>query len=82
MGVTDRAEIDFVARKLDQKTYVQVSQSVLSEEVRGRELAPLRGVGDSFPKMLLTLDRFDLGTTQDGIRIVNLVDWLREEDPA
>jgi predicted AAA+ superfamily ATPase len=82
VGVTDRAEIDFVARKLDQKTYVQVSQSVLSEEVRGRELAPLRGVGDSFPKMLLTLDRFDLGTTSDGIRIVNLVDWLREEDPA
>ena len=49
---------------------------MLDESVYERELAPLRMIPDSFPKTILTLDRFRTGTTEDGIRIVNLIDWL------
>ena len=69
-------EIDFVASRTDERLYIQVSETVLDPAARERELKPLRALSDSFPKMLLTLDRFGTGTTDDGIRIVNVIDWL------
>ena len=61
---------------LDEKLYVQVAESMLDAAVYERELAPLRLIPDSFPKMVLALDRFRTGTTEDGIRVANLMDWL------
>ena len=49
---------------------------MLEESTRARELAPLQSLSDAFPKIVLTLDRFRLGTTSDGIEIRNIVDWL------
>ena len=37
---------------------------------------PVQSLSDAFPKIVLTLDRFRLGTTSDGIEIRNIVDWL------
>ncbi|MEE1296862.1 MAG: ATP-binding protein [Bifidobacterium sp.] len=76
VGALSHGEVDFVATRLDERLYVQVTQSMLDEATRARELAPLQAIRDSFPKMVLTLDRFALGTTEDGIQVVNLVDWL------
>lgn len=76
IGTTDRAEVDFVATKRDERLYVQVTGTMVDDTVYERELAPLRAVPDSHPKTVLTLDRFRIGTTDDGIRIVNLIDWL------
>ena len=69
-------EIDFVARRTDERLYIQVSETVLDPATRERELRPLRALSDSFPKMVLTLDRFGTGTTDDGIHVVNIIDWL------
>ena len=69
-------EIDFVANRTDERLYIQVSETVLDPAARERELKPLRTLSDSFPKMLLTLDRLGTGTTDDGIRIANVIDWL------
>lgn len=41
-----------------------------------RELAPLDLIGDSFPKVVLTLDHYRCGVTTNGVRVVNLLDWL------
>ena len=76
VGPLDRAEVDFVAMRRDEKLYVQVAESMLDAAVYERELAPLRLIPDSFPKMVLALDRFRMGTTEDGIRVANLMDWL------
>lgn len=76
IGTADQAEVDFVASKHDARMYFQVTETMLGDSVYERELAPLRMIPDSFPKAVLTLDRFRTGTTEDGIRIVNLVDWL------
>ena len=70
------AEIDFVAQRFDGRTYIQVTETMLDEAIRERELAPLQALHDSFPKTVLTLDRFRLGMTPDGIEIRNIVDWL------
>lgn len=79
VGSVAGKEVDFIARKGDEVLYVQVCESVADDAVLGRELAPLRALEDSFPKLLLVADRLRTGTTPDGIRIVNLVDWLLAE---
>ncbi len=73
-------EIDFTAVKGDDVRYYQVSQTVMGEDTYDREVRTLKAVNDNYRKTVLTLDRFGLGN-DNGIMIVNLVDWLlgREE---
>uniref|UniRef100_A0A7C9JE13 ATP-binding protein n=1 Tax=Muribaculaceae bacterium Z82 TaxID=2304548 RepID=A0A7C9JE13_9BACT len=76
VGSVTGKEVDFIARKGAEVLYVQVCESVADDAVLDRELAPLRALEDSFPKLLLIADRLRTGTTSDGIRIANLIDWL------
>ncbi|MCO6559223.1 MAG: ATP-binding protein [Bifidobacterium sp.] len=76
VGTDGKAEVDFVARKYEKIEYFQVTETMLGADVRARELAPLQALRDSFPKTVLTLDHFSTGTTEDGINIVNIIDWL------
>lgn len=80
IGSLITGEIDFVASKNDETFYIQVCQSVLDDKVIERETKPLLAVRDSFPKMILTTDRIGLGTTPEGIRIINIIDWLLKKD--
>ena len=50
---------------------------MLAEDTRGKEMRPLRSIRDSFPKTVLTLDRFGLGNYK-GIKAINIIDWLLE----
>jgi predicted AAA+ superfamily ATPase len=68
-------EVDFVAVRDKQTEYYQVSASVLDENTLTRELTPLRQIKDNYPKYLLTLD--DYTSDHDGIRQINLIDWLQ-----
>lgn len=43
IGKVDNSEVDFIASKADDKLYVQVTESMQSDEVRARELRPLPG---------------------------------------
>ena len=75
IGKIDNAEIDFIALNAEEKLYVQVTESMNSEEVRRRELAPLQKVRDNYEKMILSLDP-GLETSFEGIKSKNLIDWL------
>jgi predicted AAA+ superfamily ATPase len=69
-------EIDFVA--IDGNGYVsyyQVAYSVADEHTLERELAPLRAIGDSNPKYLISAD-WDVNPVYSGIRKVNAAGWL------
>ena len=70
-------EIDFIATKSDSTLYYQVAQTMAAENTRGRELDPMMGVRNNYPKTILTLDRFGLGS-YDGIEVRNVIDWLLE----
>ena len=75
IGKVGRAEIDFVATKTHEKLYIQVTQSMLSESVRERELAPLMNIRDNHEKIILSLEPgFD--SSYEGIKSINLIDWL------
>lgn len=75
IGKIGDAEIDFIAAKADEKLYVQVTESMLSEDVRRRELAPLQKIRDNYEKIVLSLEP-GLDSSYDGIKSTNLLDWL------
>ena len=75
IGKIGETEVDFVAEKPQDKIYIQVTESVNSPEVRARELRPLQAISDNYEKIILTMDR-DFLTSFEGIRIINLIDWL------
>ncbi|MDO4428315.1 MAG: ATP-binding protein [Atopobiaceae bacterium] len=76
VGTLRVGEVDFVARRNDEVVYVQVCATMLDPATRERELKPLRAITDAFPRRVIALDQFGLGTTEDGIQVVNAIDWL------
>lgn len=76
VGQFDDIEVDFVALKGEETAYYQVSASTLDETVLQRELAPLRKVRDNYPKYLLTLDEAFGTADYDGIKKLNVVEWI------
>ena len=78
-GKVDDLEIDFVAENKNGLEYYQVSLTTREEETLERELKPLQKTGDFYPKNLLTMDR-DLEADYNGIRKMNVIDWLLEKN--
>ena len=75
IGKIDNLEIDFIAKKADEKLYIQVTDDMSISSVTQRELAPLKKVKDNYPKIVLALN-LGLETNYDGIKILNVIDWL------
>jgi len=75
IGKVDKYEVDFIATKADEKLYIQVTESMITEEVRNRELRPLKIIKDNYEKIVLSLDK-DFSSSHDGIKSINLIDWL------
>lgn len=77
IGKVNENEVDFVAEKPNDKLYIQVSESMLSEEVKEREVRPFRTIKDNYEKIVLSMDRNYI-TSYEGIKVLNLIDWLLE----
>ena len=75
IGKYGTTEVDFVVQKEGVLTYYQVTADMTAEETFEREMRPLRSIPDNYEKVVLTLDRFSLGN-YDGIKVVNVIDWL------
>lgn len=71
------AEMDFTAVRGDETKHIQVTESLLGEDVRTREIAPFRMINDHYEKIILTMD----GNTGsiDGIKCLDLVEWLLDD---
>lgn len=67
-------EVDFVCKKGSEKFYIQVSESILGEKTRKRELNSLKKIKDNYPKYILTLDSMTLPT--EDIIHKNIIDFL------
>ena len=75
IGKIDNQEVDFIATTADDKLYIQVTESMQSEDVRERELSPLQKIRDNYEKLVLSLEP-GLDTSYEGIKSLNLIDWL------
>ena len=73
IGKVDNSEVDFIATKADEKFYVQVTESMISEEVRARELTPLMRINDNYEKMVLSMEP-GLESSYEGIKSKSLVE--------
>jgi predicted AAA+ superfamily ATPase len=75
IGKVGEFEVDFVAEKPNEKLYIQVTEAMSTEEVRERELRPLKLIQDNYEKIILSMDKSYI-SSYDGIKAVNLIDWL------
>jgi len=76
IGKLAEKEVDFVTSSADGVCYYQVASSVLDENTFKRELAPLQKIPDHHPRFLLTLDDIIPTANINGIRQINVLDWL------
>lgn len=73
-------EVDFVAVDYnDYTSYYQVAWTTENPETLERELASLKAIKDSTPKYLLTTD-VDFNPVYDGIRKLNVIDWMLKNE--
>ena len=75
IGKLGSTEVDFVAEKHGAYTYFQVTADMTAQETFDREMRPLTMIRDNYEKFILTADRLTPGN-YNGIRVVNLMDWL------
>ena len=78
IGRSGLAEVNFIAKRNDVYTYIQVTASLVDENTFNREIRSLKQIEDNYEKIFLTLDRYTLGN-YDGIKVINIIDWLLEE---
>ena len=75
IGKYQENEVDFVAEKRGEFTYIQITADMVSESTFDREMKPLYAIQDNYEKIVLTLDKLTVGNYY-GIKVVNVIDWL------
>jgi hypothetical protein len=76
VGQMTGGEVDFVVQNGSELAYYQVAATVMEESTLTRELASLQKINDNYPKILLTLDDIIVNPDYDGIKHINLIQWL------
>lgn len=72
----ENKEIDFVATKVDDKQYIQVTYQLTENSMR--ETDNLLQIPDNYKKIVIT-DRYEDQEMIAGIPIINIRDWLLEK---
>ncbi len=77
VGEIGDREVDFIVEDEGGLSYIQVTETLATQEVIDREFGALYDIYDNYPKLVLSMDRLD--HSRDGIRHMNIVDWLLAE---
>lgn len=75
VGTLGTNEIDFIAKKQNEKYYIQVALTLLDQETIDREFRNLLKINDNYPKYVITMDVFN-GNSVDGIILLDLRNFL------
>ncbi len=76
IGKLDNREIDFVAERNGVKIYVQVCLQIVEKSTFTREFGNLMMINDNYPKYVITLNDLIIGNDYQGIKQMNLLDFL------
>ena len=79
IGKMNNKEIDFVAKKQNDKIYVQVTQEIKSEKTQKGEYDQLLEIRDNYPKYVVMANDF-AGGNYEGIKTMNIIDFLLSKD--
>ena len=77
VGKVGSKEVDFIAKKDEEKIYFQVADEMIAESTRERELAPLKEIRDNYEKVVIARSVNSIASVE-GIKIVRLTDFLME----
>ena len=75
VGTLGDKEVDFIAKRGDDKFYIQVSYDITNEATFKREVEPLLAIKDAYPKILIARTR-QPEQQYEGVKIFDLADWL------
>ena len=78
VGKNDSFEVDFIATNSNEKKYYQVTYTMMDENVKKREIGVLKNIKDNYEKTVLTMDKLYNNTSDEGIEIKYLIDFLLE----
>ena len=78
VGELYNTEIDFVAMKRNEKTYIQVSDNIEDEKTFNREVNSLLKIKDAYPKILIARTKHN-NYLYEGIQIYDIAKWLMEK---
>jgi predicted AAA+ superfamily ATPase len=76
VGKIVNREIDFVAERNGLKVYVQVCLQITEKATLSREFGNLMLINDNYPKYVVTLNDPIVGNDYQGIKQMNLLDFL------
>lgn len=79
-SVRVQAEVDFICNKADKRYYIQSALSIPDREKMLQEQNSLTRIGDSFKKIIIVKDVIKSHYNEDGVLILNLFDFLLEEN--
>lgn len=79
-SVRVQAEVDFVCNKVDKRYYIQSAFSIPDKEKMLQEQNSLTRINDSFKKIIIVKDAIKTHYNDDGVLILNLFDFLLEEN--
>ena len=79
VGHLPEGEIDFITQNADGITYYQTAASVLDPMTMRREISSFEKIKDHCPKILLTLDEVGVGVKENGVKQMNVLDWLLDK---
>lgn len=74
IGKSGQYEVDFSAKKGNEKLYVQVAYLLASDDTIEREFSVLETIPDNYPKYVVTMDELD--RSRNGIRHMNIRQFL------
>lgn len=75
IGKTNDYEVNFVAENPNDIKYFQVTKTLLSDEVKEREIRSLESINDNYEKIILTMDK-PISRDYNGIKVMNIIEWL------
>lgn len=58
---------------------IQVAYLILDEKTREREFGNLMNIPDHYPKYVISMDEFNAGTNDKGIKQLHVRDFLKME---
>ena len=73
-------EIDFVCNRGYERVYIQSAYAMETEEKRNQELASLRKLRDGFRRIVIVNGLQPTYINEEGVYIINLMDFLRDPE--
>lgn len=79
-SVKVQREVDFVANQGSRRYYIQVAFEMPDKEKEEQEKASLRGINDSFKKIIIVGNPIKVKRDEDGFTTMSIWDFLLKEN--